>query len=66
MLIEDLRAEMDARGLTQAELARMIGVSEPAVSLWLSGDRKIPDMVTVALRALPPGRKAARSQGRLA
>jgi repressor LexA len=36
---EWLDAQMLERGLTQAELASKVGVSQQAVSLWLQGER---------------------------
>ncbi len=32
-----LKAALEASGLSQAELARRIGVSQPTVSAWLGG-----------------------------
>ena len=46
--------------MTQAELARSLGVSKPAVCLWLSGDRRIPDIVIIALRSIPAKKKNGR------
>ena len=40
VLIKDLRKE---RGISQAELAREIGIGRPYLSQIESGDRKIPD-----------------------
>lgn len=36
-LSDRIRAALEAAGLTQAELARRIGVSQPSVNDWLSG-----------------------------
>ena len=38
--MERLREYMTSSGLTQAELARRLGVSQPTVSDWLSGNIK--------------------------
>jgi transcriptional regulator with XRE-family HTH domain len=39
--------ELKARGLTQAEIATVLGVTPPAVSQWLSGVREIPTLLLV-------------------
>ena len=36
-----LRAHLKARGWSQSELARRVGVSRQAVSLWLGGDDSV-------------------------
>jgi transcriptional regulator with XRE-family HTH domain len=38
--MEGLREYMQARELTQAELATQLGVSQPTVSDWLNGKTK--------------------------
>ncbi|MCX8017659.1 MAG: helix-turn-helix transcriptional regulator [Rhodocyclaceae bacterium] len=40
MLAERLRLALEQAGMSQAELARRIGVTPGAVSLWLSGETK--------------------------
>jgi transcriptional regulator with XRE-family HTH domain len=40
MLSDRLRLALEQSGLSQAELARRIGVTPGAVSLWLSGETK--------------------------
>ncbi len=50
---EELRQSMHALGYrTQAELANAIGVSRPAVSLWLDGKVGVPRPVAMLLRML--------------
>lgn len=38
----NLQRKVSELGLTQKEVSKSLCVSESAVSLWLSGDRKIP------------------------
>ncbi len=50
---DELRQSMHALGYrTQAELANAIGVSRPAVSLWLDGKVGVPRPVAMLLRML--------------
>lgn len=49
MTPSELRDEISKRGLDQRGMASLLGVTESAVSRWLSGDRKIPGPVAVAL-----------------
>jgi transcriptional regulator with XRE-family HTH domain len=50
---EELRQSMHALGFrTQADLAHAIGVSRPAVSLWLDGKVGVPRPVAMLLRML--------------
>jgi putative transcriptional regulator len=50
---EELRAAMQSLGYrTQADLAGAIGVSRPAVSLWLDGKVGVPRPVAMLLRML--------------
>jgi DNA-binding transcriptional regulator YiaG len=53
-----LRRQMQ---LTQAELARELGVSRAAVSRWESGKRKIDSILALALECLAE-RKARRKR----
>ena len=49
----ELRAAMQTLGYrTQADLAAAIGVSRPAVSLWLDGKVGVPRPVAMLLRML--------------
>jgi hypothetical protein len=45
MLSANLKAIIDALGLSQADFARLIGVTPRAVTLWMVGDRAIPGPV---------------------
>jgi transcriptional regulator with XRE-family HTH domain len=50
---EELKAAMRTLGYrTQADLAAAIGVSRPAVSLWLDGKVGVPRPVAMLLRML--------------
>ena len=50
---EELRRAMQTLGYrTQADLAAAIGVSRPAVSLWLDGKVGVPRPVAMLLRML--------------
>ncbi len=50
---DELRAAMRTLGYrTQADLANAIGVSRPAVSLWLDGKVGVPRPVAMLLRML--------------
>jgi transcriptional regulator with XRE-family HTH domain len=52
MLSDDLRAILGGIGITQAEFARLVGVTPRAVSLWMVGDRAIPGPVEAYARLL--------------
>jgi transcriptional regulator with XRE-family HTH domain len=52
MLSSNLRLILGELGLAQTELARLIGVTPRAVSLWLKGDREIPGPVEAYLNLL--------------
>lgn len=39
-LANRIKEALDARGMTQAELARMIGIAQPSVNNWVSGESK--------------------------
>jgi predicted transcriptional regulator len=50
---DELKAAMRTLGYrTQADLANAIGVSRPAVSLWLDGKVGVPRPVAMLLRML--------------
>lgn len=42
MIESDLRQILSEVGITQADFARLIGVTARAVALWMSGERSIP------------------------
>lgn len=54
MTVAEFLVAIKQRGLNQREAAIALGVTEGAVSRWISGERKIPDMASIALRAIPP------------
>ena len=55
---EELKAAMRTLGYrTQSDLASAIGVSRPAVSLWLDGKVGVPRPVAMLLRMLIAARR---------
>jgi Helix-turn-helix len=52
MTSDDLKAALTEVGITQADFARLIGVTPRAVALWMSGDRGIPGPADGYLRLL--------------
>lgn len=46
MQASDLRAALDELGMTQAQLAGFLRVTESAVSRWVNAQRPIPGPVT--------------------
>ena len=57
---EELKAAMRTLGYrTQADLAAAIGVSRPAVSLWLDGKVGVPRPVAMLLRMLIAAQRRA-------
>ena len=57
-----LKAAIRARGLSQNEVARALGVTHGAVSLWVNGRRPIPRIVEVALRTIPRVQKVKKTK----
>ena len=51
-------------GLTQAELARELGVSRAAVSRWESGKRAIDNVLTLAMKCLEERGSKRRRYGK--
>jgi DNA-binding transcriptional regulator YiaG len=49
---DEVRAEREQRGLSQAEFADRLGVDVMTVSRWERGARTPPAMLEVALRAM--------------
>jgi hypothetical protein len=49
---DDLKAALTELGITQADFARLIGVTPRAVALWMAGDRAIPGPADGYLRLL--------------
>lgn len=46
----------------QSKLARKLGVSDPTVSEWMSGERPIPPLRALQLEQLIPGKKVKASR----
>jgi transcriptional regulator with XRE-family HTH domain len=61
MMGKDLVVWRKQRGLTQRELALILGVRNLAVSRWERGERRIPALLPLALEALE--NRAARTGG---
>lgn len=47
-----LKQAIEATGITQADLARLLGVTARAVNLWVMGDRPVPGPVESYVRLL--------------
>jgi hypothetical protein len=52
MISSDLRAFIGELGISQADFARMIGVTPRAVTLWMSDERAIPGPVIAYVRVV--------------
>lgn len=50
MQATELKASFEELGVTQADFARLVGVTSRAVTLWLAGDRAVPGPVEAYLR----------------
>lgn len=60
-----LSAELAKRGLTTQEMAaQALGVQQAAISKWTLGQRRIPPMVAVALKAIPTVQDARKTPSR--
>jgi transcriptional regulator with XRE-family HTH domain len=60
MTNQELKHWLASLGLAQVELARLIGVTPRAVTLWVSGQRTVPDWCAAYLRVfanLPADRR---------
>jgi transcriptional regulator with XRE-family HTH domain len=57
---EELRECRERLGMTQAELAREVGVRSDTLSRWERGERKIPKTVEILVLKylVPQGKKA--------
>ena len=62
MNTENLKQAMIALGLSKSELARLLGVTLRAVSMWDSGDREIPGPAVAYLRLLQSIPKALQAK----
>jgi hypothetical protein len=59
---DDLRALLGELGVSQANFARLVGVTSRAVSLWMAGERAVPGPVEAYARLLwelPVGQRQA-------
>jgi transcriptional regulator with XRE-family HTH domain len=64
MTAQDLRECRERLGLTQAELAREVGVRSDTLSRWERGERKIPKTVEIlVVKYLVPQSKKGVEQG---
>ena len=52
MTPDDLRFALVELGITQTQLARLIGITPRAISLWLGSERGIPGSVEAYLRLM--------------
>ena len=52
MTPEELREWRTSRGLTQKQLAELLGVKQSSVSRWEDGKRKIPPFLKLALEKI--------------
>jgi transcriptional regulator with XRE-family HTH domain len=57
---EALRAWRKQAGLTQKEMARLLGVHHMALSFWELGKRRVPALLPLALEALDHRMKEGR------
>jgi len=57
---DELTSWRKERGLTQIELANMLGVTNVCVSRWESGVRSIPAFLHLALKCLKVKRKGEK------
>lgn len=53
----ELKAAREKLGLTQAGLAEAVGVQRVTVARWEAGLRKIPPMLTLAMKTLGKERR---------
>lgn len=53
----ELKAARKKLGLTQGELAKAVGVQRVTVARWEAGLRKIPPMLTLAMKPLAKERR---------
>lgn len=56
---EDLIAWRKARGLTQEQLADLLGITKSGICKWEVGDRKIPPFLPIALKCLKVKKEVA-------
>jgi DNA-binding transcriptional regulator YiaG len=52
MTLQELISWREKYGLTQEDLAKMLGVTKACISRWESGDRKIPPFLHITLKCL--------------
>jgi transcriptional regulator with XRE-family HTH domain len=57
---EALRAWRKQAGLTQKEMAQLLGVHHMALSFWEQGKRRLPGLLPLALEALENRLKEGR------
>ena len=52
MQVADFKTALQDLGLSQADFARLVGVTSRAVALWTAGERSIPGPIESYLRLL--------------
>jgi len=48
---KQLQAALERLGMTQAEAAKRLGVTDRTVRRWVAGDTRIPEAVTIVVRS---------------
>jgi predicted transcriptional regulator len=60
---EDLKIWRKSWGITQVDLAKMLGTYQVTIARWETGARKIPFLLPLALEALENRLKEAKHNG---
>lgn len=60
---KDLKLWRKRKGITQVELAKMLGTCQVTIARWETGARKIPFLLPLALEALEYRNKEGESYG---
>lgn len=59
MTPHDFRNTLTHLGLSQVGVARVLGVSDRVVRMWIAGDRPIPELVGRVMRLMAAGKLKA-------